>query len=108
MYQRNGGPSIATGWIRGASGGVRGPILRPGCFIKYLHSTVLLSDTLQNSCRLARYGRRLKSPSPFGHNFTNRGAGNDVVSARSGAIITDWINISVKKVSSQKWSNENH
>jgi len=46
--------------------GVRGPILRPGCFIKYLRSTVLLSDTLQNSCRLARYGRRLKSPSPSG------------------------------------------
>lgn len=53
----------AAGWggFHGGSSGVRGPILRPGCFIKYLRSTVLLSDTLQNSCRLARYGRRLKS-----------------------------------------------
>lgn len=43
------------------SGGMRGPILRPECFIKYLGCTVLLSDTLQNSCRLPRHGRRLKT-----------------------------------------------
>lgn len=53
--------TVGWGGFHGASSGVRGPILRPGCFIKYLRSTVLLSDTLQNSCRLARYGRRLKS-----------------------------------------------
>lgn len=33
----------------------------------------------------------------IGHNFTNRGAGNDAVSARSGAIIANQMNISVKK-----------
>lgn len=46
---------------------MRGPILRPECFIKYLGGTVLLSDTLQNSCRLPRHGRRLKSTRSVNH-----------------------------------------
>lgn len=47
-----------------------------------------------------------KAPPPLpplhlfiGHNFTNRGAGNDGVSARSRVIIADHVNILAKEVS---------
>jgi hypothetical protein len=39
----------------------------------------------------------IEKPFPIGHNFTNRGAGNDAIPAHRGIIIADRMNISTKK-----------